>query len=436
MLIEFKVTNYLSIREQQTLSMVAANADKSLPSNVIEPALPGISKLKFLKGAAIYGANASGKSNVIRAIEYLANFVKTSATEIKPGEGTGAVPFKLDAESRSKPSEFEITFVAEGVRYQYGLSVTPKRVTEEYLIAYPKGPAQRWFHRTYDKDTDSYSWAKPAEAFKGGKELQGMTRPNSLFLSVGPQFNHPQLTLVLDWFEDNLHFISLSGGNNIDPASTTRLLLGDLQKGRILALLKNADIGIEDAEFNPLDPPDFSQQDYSIPPLRLLLKEPNKNDDPNKPRPIQFGEIVLTHMSDRKNSVRLDYNSEESEGTRRLFALIGPWLKIVDNGYTVFVDEIETSLHPILVKELLNLLFNDETNKKGAQVIFTTHSPTLLDNDLVRRDQIWFTEKSRAGTTHLYPLTDYKPRKDEALAKGYLAGRYGAIPYLPNGLQP
>ncbi|MFZ4699919.1 MAG: AAA family ATPase, partial [Candidatus Methylumidiphilus sp.] len=131
----------------------------------------------------------------------------------------------------------------------------------------------------------------------------------------------------------------------------------------------------------------------------------------------------------------LDFDDEESSGTRHFFALIGFWIEILESGYTVFIDEIETSLHPILVKELLRLLLSDTHNTKGAQIIFTTHNPVLLDTTLFRRDQIWFTEKSPNGATQLYPLTDYQPRKDEALAKGYLAGRYGGIPFIPEGLK-
>ena len=144
--------------------------------------------------------------------------------------------------------------------------------------------------------------------------------------------------------------------------------------------------------------------------------------------------VYLAHKSDGIDPVSLDFE-DESSGTQRFFALIGPWIDILDNGYTVFIDEIETSLHPILVREILRLLFCSKNNPRGAQIVFTTQNTILLDNTLMRRDQIWFTEKTPAGTTHLYPLTDYQPRKDEALAKGYLAGRYGAIPFLQDGFK-
>ncbi len=434
MLIEFKVSNFRSIREQQTFSLVASNADKDLPGCVIERNLPGLSKLKFLKGAALYGANASGKSNVLDAIRFLKKFVETSATEMKPGDPTGTTPFKLDAESASKPSSFEITFVAEEVRYQFGLSVTPTRVTEEYLVAYPKGLAQRWYHRTYNEEKHTYEWGKSASAFKHDKDLQEKTRENSLFLSVGPQFNHPQLTPVFNWFMNNLRFLDL-GKNDFLYDSLTAVILSESPSSHsyFLSLLKNADIGIVDIL--------VEKGEVNIEMVKKLLKMDDMSsvqiaDIRKKLVDTPFFrdmKIQLAHQTESIEPVLFDME-DESEGTRRYFELIGPLLAFLAHGDIFFIDEIEASLHPLLVKGLIQLLFDGKINNEDAQVVFTTHNPLLLDGDLLRRDQIWFTEKTQAGTTHLYPLTDYSPRKDEALAKGYLAGRYGAIPYIPEGL--
>ena len=427
MLIEFKVANFRSIREEQKFSLVAENADKDLPACVIDPQLPGLSGVRFLKGAAIYGANASGKSNVVKAVQFIERFVARSATEIGPGDPTGTEPFKLDRASRAKPSSFEITFVARGVRYVFGCSLTPKRVVEEYLVAYPKGAPQRWYHRTYDESTKGYSWEAPSTSFKNDKALQEKTRENSLYLSVGPQFNHAQLRPVFDWFKKELRFIRLSISKGLSPHSTARLLSEPRHRERILRFLKSADFGIVDAGVKKKPVSLDEVREYLSP---SILAEIEKNDS----LPKHTLEVVLTHTGG-DDPVTLDFEAEESAGTQRFFALIGPWLDILDHGYTVFIDEIETSIHPILVKELLKLLFCDKNNPKGAQIVFTTHSPVLLDSTLMRRDQVWFTEKSQAGTTHLYPLTDFSPRKGEALAKGYLAGRYGAIPFLTEGLK-
>jgi hypothetical protein len=428
MLIEFKVANFRSIREEQKFSLVAENSDKDLPACVIDPQLPGLSGVRFLKGAAIYGANASGKSNILKAILFIARFVTRSATKIGPGDPTGTEPFKLDRDSRSKPSVFEITFVAHGVRYVFGCSLTPKRVVEEYLVAYPKGSPQRWYHRTYDESTKEYRWETPSANFKNDKALQEKTRENSLYLSVGPQFNHAQLLPVFEWFEVGLRFLRLSFEEGLDPGFTVSLLADAEQKERLVQILRSADFGIVGTQLRKR-PISIDNVKKHLPPSVLAeLEEGNL-------LPRSRLEVKLTHAGEGQVPVALDLLSEESAGTQRFFALIGPWLDILDHGYTVFIDEIETSIHPILVKELLKLLFCEKNNPKGAQIVFTTHNPVLLDSTLMRRDQVWFTEKSPSGTTHLYPLTDFSPRKGEALAKGYLAGRYGAIPFLTEGLK-
>jgi hypothetical protein len=433
MLIEFKVTNFRSIREEQTFSLVASNADKDLPECVIDHELPGLSGVKFLKGAAIYGANASGKSNILSAIRYVCDFVEQSATTIQPGDKTGAEPFKLDQASTTKPSEFEITFVANDVRFVFGFAAMPELVMEEYLVAYPKGAPQRWYHRTFNATTGGYEWAKPSTAFKHDKSLQDKTRENSLFLSVGPQFNHTQLTQVFWWFRNNLHSIRL-GREMPFPTFTAKQMIDPSRHDRLINLLRSADLGVSDAKVQEkvatLEVVNAEELKQKVPVSMLPWLE--------KGNALRVGkrlEITFTHKAEGIEPVGLDFDKEESDGTRRFFGMIGPWLNILEKGYTVFFDEIETSLHPVLVKELLKLVFSNQHNPKGAQVVFTTHNPMLLDSALLRRDQVWFTEKSPNGATQLYPLTDYQPRKDEALAKGYIAGRYGAIPFLPEGLK-
>jgi AAA15 family ATPase/GTPase len=274
-----------------------------------------------------------------------------------------------------------------------------------------------------------YEWAKPSTAFKQDKSLQDKTRENSLFLSVGPQFNHAQLTQVFNWFKNNLRFIHLSADSMLFPGFTAELVAKPTHHDRILNLLRSADIGVADAKIREKEI-SVEELKQNVPPSLLARLEKDGAVKPGK-----TVEINLTHKAEGVEPVALDFDEEESAGTRRFFSLIGPWTDILDSGYTVFVDEIETSLHPILVKELLKLVLCSKNNPKGAQVVFTTHNPVLLDGSLMRRDQIWFTEKSPVGATHLYPLTDYQPRKDEALAKGYLAGRYGAIPFMPEGLK-
>ncbi len=429
MLIEFKVKNFRSIREEQTFSLVAGKADKNLPECVIDKNLKGLSGIQYLKGAAIYGANASGKTNVMQALRFLADFVCRSATKIQPGDPTGAQPFKLDNSSTTQPTELEVTFETQGTRYLYGIALTSERVTEECLYAYPKGLPQCWCHRTYNPEKKSYIWEKPSAAFNSDKKLQEYTKENALFLSVGAQWNHEQLMNVFNWFKTELRFIRLSADDfGLSPSYTAKQLDDPEAHSRILNLLKSADFGVSEA---------FSEKrELNLDDLKGTLTEKilEKISASGEGKPFYERQINLIHQSDSGSPVPMDFNKEESAGTRRFFSLIGPWLDILDNGYTVFIDEIDTSLHPNLVKELLKLLFCSKNNPHEAQIVFTTHNPVFLDQALIRRDQVWFTEKNEQGATYLYPLTDYKPRNKEALSKRYLAGVYGAIPYLPEGL--
>lgn len=426
MLIEFKVANFKSFREEQTFSLVASDSVKELPHCLIERDLPKLSGLRYLKGAAIYGANASGKSNFIEAVNFLVDLVVNSATKIQPGDAIRVKPFKLDKNSNTKPTRFEITFALENVRFVFGLSVTTERIIEEYLYAYPKGNPLRWYHRNFSEKNDNYQWEKPSSNFKQDKSLQDKTRINSLFISVGAQFNHIQLTQIFNWFKNKIYTIDFRSHELEWPELTLDLILNSKNKDIILNLLKNSDMGIVDARIKEKNK-DNQYIEYN---LTKSIKQNNYLDF-EEIRPV---ELNLMHKTDSDIPIALEFN-EESAGTRRFFALIGYWIHIINEGDIVFMDEIDKSFHPHLISELLKILFNYKTNQNNAQIIFTTHNPSLLDEMLLRRDQIWFTEKTVSGASYLYPLTDYKPREDESLAKGYLAGRYGAIPSMPEGLK-
>lgn len=423
MLIEFKVSNHKSIREEQVFSLVASSDKKSCEENVIKQGeLPGMKGVRYLKGAAVYGANASGKSTLVQALQFMATYVGSCATGMKPDSPTGRNPFRLDNFSAQKPTTFAVTFVASEVRYQYGFSVNDVEVVEEYLIAYPKGSAQKWFHRGGEGVDE---WAA-SSYFKGHAGLQEKTRKNALFLSVGAVWNHPQLSPVYEWFAGQLKFLGLSCFEFLSPTFTLdRISQNDEYKERIWKLMQSADLGLRGVMVEDLVTPaeqyrqEHPERAHTVPDNAENVKE--------------LLNLFFEHrVGDEKFYIE---QGEESAGTRRFFAMLGPWLEILANGYTVFVDEIDTSLHPVLVREILKMLFSDKCNHNGAQVVFTTHNPTLLDQNLIRRDQVWFTEKDQEGATHLYPLTDYSPRQGEALAKGYLSGRYGAIPFIDGGLR-
>jgi AAA15 family ATPase/GTPase len=425
MLVEFRIANYRSFKGNHVLSLVATK-DNILNDNWVVK-----DKLQLLKSAGIYGPNASGKSNLIKAIDTMRDLVLFSARS-KPGKRLPVKPFLLDDKSKIEPSFFEVTFYHEGIRYQYGFTANMKRIEEEWLLAYPKGRAQSWFERKFDKRRNKTNW-KFGSFLKGDRlALANRTREDSLFLSVGAQWNNEQLTRVYGWFEDRLRVVTSK--EQLKPI-TAKILL-DVEQDEevrehmynlITEKLQNADLGIygvnvKQLEFQPEKvrfpkdiPNDIRQKVF-----KQMKKEP----------PIKVELVHINNISGKEVHFPLH---EESDGTQRLFQLLGPWLQTVTFGITVFIDELETSLHTLLTRELIKFIQDPNINEGGGQLIFATHDTTLLDPELFRRDQIWFTEKNKSGATNLYSMSDYKerkPRKGEAMQKGYLSGRYGAIPML------
>jgi ABC-type transport system involved in cytochrome c biogenesis ATPase subunit len=410
MLLEFSTANFRSIRERQTLSLAASNKYTDLRGNLAPTVITGRPGLNLLKGAALYGPNASGKSNVLRALWFMAQFVATSAVRL-PEAPTGAVPFAFDSDSRDKPSSFEAYFVVNGVLYQYGYAVDASVVHQEFLYAFPSGRRQRWFVRTRRGGGD-YDW-QTGRAFRLDAAVRTRVRPNTLLLSVGPHFNDARLLPLHRWFASSLSFASLgadpvAGGRHpLAPNHTAELIqVGGESRRGILDLLQAADVGVSGAR---------------------VTKHKVVADDLDALR------ITLQHRGADDRAYDLDLD-QESAGTRRFFDLAGPWLDTMERGHLLLLDELETSLHPVLVQELIRLFFGPH-NLSGAQVIFTTHDPLLLDSGILRRDQVWFTERRDAGGTCLYPLSDFKPRNDELLLRGYISGRYGALPSVERELE-
>jgi hypothetical protein len=434
MLIEFKVANFRSIREAQTLSMVASNYSNELPQNLIAPQLPGLADVKLLKAVALYGANASGKSSIVAALRFVSGFIRESATTRKPDEPIGVRYNQSSPNGFSEPSCFEITAVIAGVRMMYGIEMDFVRVRKEYLVAYPKGRAQVWFEREWKGK--SYRWSSPATAFRQDEALRDSVRPNASFISAAAQLNHEQATTVWSWFAKQVLFLDLAN-EPIDWKVALLQLRTPPAKQRLIHALANADVGVVDIVLRP----SFSQvvkrveamgfdrekeHDKYMEAFMTAWKQPAEHGEEAEP--------MLVHRGVDGRTFTLDFDSDESAGTRRFFSLLGYWFSKIEAGGVLVIDEIETSMHPLLVQALLRAFFGSDQGKQSAQLIFTTHNPLLLDQTLLRRDQVWFTEKEKQGATRLYPLTDYQPRKDESLVRGYLAGRYGGVPFIPDGL--
>ena len=429
MLIEFSVANYRSIRERQTLSLVAGPDSAHVRRNVVRR---DGEALGLLRSMVIYGANASGKSNLLRAIETLRQLVQNSGPAYQKGQPLPVTPFLFARASAGEPTEFELIFIADdGVRYHYGCVVSPQRVLKEWLVAYPSGRAQRWFEREAAAGNDAQRWWFGPN-FKGErgqrKVWQALTRDNALFLSSALQLNNAQLRPAFGWITQKL--IVLVPGIGLNPFLSLELLGQEEGRAQIMRFMQAADIGIDGLELHEEDAV-AQQPAAALPPGTLRIHF--ETGSPPGSAPVvqkQFRVVTVHKRCDSDENVALDLG-EESDGTQKLFEFTGGWLRALERGATLFVDELDRSLHPHMTRFLVSL-FHGHSNDKGAQLVFTTHDTTLLDADLLRRDQVWFIEKDRQGASHLYPLLDYSPRKDEALERGYLKGRYGAIPFIGN----
>lgn len=413
MLIEFSVKNFRSIKERQKLSLVAASGDelrKTHTVNVLD------SKLTLLRSAAVYGPNASGKTNLIRALQTMKLIIRDSARN-QHGLDLPVTPYAFDQIAQEQPTEFEVIFVSNGIRYQYGFTATRKQIFEEWLLAYPKGRAQAWIDRKFDPQTQSYEWGN-TDKLAGPKHLwQEVTRPNALFLSTAIQLNSKQLQPVADWFEMKLGI--LTGVGPMLPEFTVRYCQGSQSKRRIVHFLQTADFSIDNLEIKrEIAPNDHALAGFQ---LQVFGKDSGYVENVN----IQFA-----HIGSDGTQVSLDLD-EESDGTQKFFGLAGPWLTALEDGLVLLIDELNDNLHPNLVRFMVQLFHNQNINRRNAQLLFTTHETSILTQDLFRRDQIWFTEKDEYNATTLYPLSDFSPRKGvENIEKNYLQGRYGALPYF------
>ncbi len=417
MLIEFRVRNYRSIRDEVVISFVASNDKKLGESHLAETGIKTLPNL--LRSALIYGPNASGKSTLLQALAFMRGVVAESAMLMPPGQAFNVQPFRLNKDWVAQPTEFEITFLLGGVRHQYGFSFTPERIVDEWLLVYRTAKPQQWFRRTFDKTTQSSTYEFSTHLTGPRKLWQETTRPNALFLSTAAQLNSEMIGPVFRWLvEQPIYF---AAGLSPLPDLTTQLLQTEVGKRAVRDFLASADISISDVLSVPRQ--GFHQN---------IMFGPEGTQVTREEREILTPQFV--HNTEH-GSASFELH-EESQGTQRLYALAAPVLDVLKHGRLLIVDELDSSLHPLLVRRLVRMFHQPEINPHGAQLLFTTHDTSLLDRTLFRRDQIWFTEKDRDQATRLYPLTDFSPRESEAWEKGYLIGRYGAVPFFNEFIPP
>lgn len=409
MLIEFRVSNYRSIKDEQILSLVSSKDSTYSHSHQIETGNKGVPFL--LRSAAIYGLNGAGKSNLIKAIFCMKFLVQESATSINAGDNLNVQPFLLNNTTSTQPSEFEITFFEQGIRYQYGFKLTAERILEEWLLVYKTAKPQQWFRRFYNHKTKHEEYEFSNKLSGNRKVWQESTRQNALFLSTAIHLNSEQLLPVFNWISNQLFCLSTKG---VPPVFSIRKLQDPEYKNEIENFLTSSDISITHITLQP------RKQDKKF---IFSAKSPYVK--------TQESDVLFPQFHHKSESGNFAFElQDESDGTQRLFALSGLVLHALKTGQTFVIDELETSLHPLLVTHIIRMFHDPKLNKHGAQLIFSTHNTSFLDADLFRRDQIWFVDKNRDQSTALHPLTDFSPRKGENLESGYLAGRYGAIPIL------
>ncbi len=407
MLIEFSVKNFMSFKNKVTLSMEKGNGLENEENVVFD------GDINVLKSAAIYGANASGKSNLLKAFTCAILMVRTSSLMAVGQKWVFLRPFLFDEESKNKPSEFEFVFKTNGVKYKYYFSADENKVYDEVLDAYYTQKPTNIFRRTNTNNYEFYVDKKKLEA------LSMNNTENKLFLATATTWNYDKTKDAYLWFVNGID--TYDSFNNItDKDLIAYSNDSENLKEFALKLLNKADILIKDVTVH------YEEKEID----NLLLAPLEKSNDKYKVKNIN---IELEHevmVGNDKHNYKLNF-VDESSGTKVLFAF-APFLKrAFENTKVIIVDELERSLHPALVEFIVKLFNNKEINKANSQLIFTTHAMNLLNLELLRRDQIWFTEKNpENGVTDLYPLDSFSVRKDENIQKGYINGRYGAIPFI------
>ncbi len=376
--------------------------------------------LGVLPVAGIFGANGSGKSNVLEAMDDMRFYVINSFR--RTGEVLLRWPFRLDPNFEPRPSRYEIDIVLGGVRHEYGFVLDGKQILEEWAVRYPRGKAARLFSRKQEA-LDPGSSAR-AET----RAVERLLRPDALFLSTAAAASHALLMPLYEWFRRNL-LPAMVANRPRRQAFTIEMLDRGISRERILTLLRAADLGIVDARKVEIDPA-FKERVTRV--LREVVLEVGKLGDDEPDFELAMDGFSLVHHG-ASGEVELK-PEEESLGTLVWLGLTGPLVDALSRGSVLLADELDASLHPALVQRLVELFQEPETNPHRAQLIFNSHDPTILgdsrDERLLGRDQTWFTEKRIDGSTRLFPLLDLDPRKHEAVGRRYLEGRYGATPVL------
>ena len=419
MLLRFSVTNFASIADEQELLLTASNLSGDEADLLYSPILP---KHGVLPSILIYGPNASGKSNLLSALQTMADMVENSHLKGGPKSSLPYDPFRLDEEWKKRPTSFEMEFILSGLRYSYSFSFHSEHVEHEKLTVNSGAGASVLYTRT------GQDFVFGRKLTGGLKLIKEITRANSLFVSAAAQNNHDLLTKVYNYF-CSISFESVTAPDAFSAQMRISTEFKHSISQKVISFLSNIGTGV--VEYRAVDLDFTDEHKERSKKLSDALKSAFSSAFG---RDIEFplddgpGKMIeLGHQGKDGATVFLSLD-DESAGTRRLLTTLPGIFKSLETGGILVLDEVDASLHTLAADLVMALFAHKETNPLGAQILATTHDTNLLDSEHLRRDQVWFAEKSREGKTQVYPLSDFKPRKSESMEKGYLQGRYGAIP--------
>ena len=420
MLVRFSVANFGSFIEMQELSLVASALRDDEAGLIPWPnASDKGNRPQLLPTAFTFGPNAGGKSKFVDAVLFLRSQILYSHSKGNVEEPIPTDPFRLSPGNEKKPSIFVIEFLVNGVLHEYGFELSKTAVEAEWLYGFPKRRKQILFER--EKTVFEFG-----RSIRGqNKRIEAFTRPNSLFLSAAAQNNHPQLSSLVKFIGD------IGGMKSLSPNAALISSVFTSHKNvdnRVLRILRQIDTGVEQVRQQVRRRPEERNEL-----IRKILSIYASHSDPE---PSLFSDvvredeeyIVLEHEGEKGFRAAFDID-EESAGTQRLLFLLPQLLRSLDTGALFLLDELDVSVHTLVCELILDLFRSTETNPFGAQLITTTHNIGLLRSELLRRDQIWFANKNRIGATQLSSMADFRTRRDDNRIKGYLEGRFGAIPF-------
>lgn len=420
MLLEFSVENYLSFKTKKTLNLNATGISDFSETNTIQT-----SRVTLLKGAVIYGPNASGKSNFIKAMSTMKRLVLYSFNQTSVG-GLNVTPFLLSTETDDKPSSFEVLCQIDGIRFRYGFEVNNETVAAEWLYETKRNVEKPLFIREQDG-------IEVMGAFKEGKNLEEKTRNNALFLTVVDQFNGVIAKKIIKWFTK---LITISGLRHEHYEMTTFKMLdkNNIEKP-LLDFYKKLDLGFEEIS---IDRKKFDPKELPNDMPEGLMKMMMKDLEGSHKFDIRTIHKKFSEKKEIAKLIEFNMREQESAGTNKIFNISGSIFDALKSGCVLVIDELDASLHPLLTLTITRLFNSKDYNPHNAQLIFTTHDTNLFEYGKYRRDQIYFIEKDLYGASDLYSLVEYKEdggtkvRKDRSFESDYIAGKYGAIPYIGN----